>query len=184
MNPHRDIVNTALRIHLHEQYIGPFPSSYFTPVEVANPKLEAMAREHRQFSDPSHPHHEVYTGAFMNHYDKHGDVVDSHRAAINAVTTPPKEKQLTLASRFRYHENKRLNTEEIEIPATHRHIPRKRIEDAIRIAQAELDHRRQNDPNYMPEPSGSVEQASILGNLIARHNIHKETIGQQIDVTG
>ena len=136
-------------------------------VTVANPKLEAMAREHRQFSDPSHPHHEVYTGAFMNHYDKHGDVVDSHRAAINAVTTPPKEKQLTLASRFRYHENKRLNTEEL--------LPPEKTETILRIARGVLRSRA------VPV-TGHHE--NLLAKHIARYNINKDNLGQNIDTQG
>ena len=215
MNPDRDIVNAALCIQLGEDYIGPFPSSHFTPVDVRNPKLEGMHREHRAYSDPSHPHHEVYTGEFMKHYNNHGDVVKSHMAAVSLVDNPPKQRQLTFDSRFRYYDQKRHDVaEEIELPHHQRHIPPHRIAHALLIAKAELSHREQNDPSYMPNPHDSpsnagvkaiknmwnditdngtnvqndsnqkVQDARILGQQIARYNIHKETTGQNIDTQG
>ena len=218
MNPDRDIVNTALCIQLEEDYIGPFPSSHFTPVDVPNPRLEAMHREHRAYSDPSHPHHEVYTGAFMDHYDKSGDVVKAHMAgqdAISAQTGPLTGEQRTFFSRFRYYDDKRRGLgEDVEIPHQYRHIPPERLAHALVIAKAELMHRQQNDPNYVPEPhkgpsdsgvkaikqvwnditdneenvektsNDRIQKARILGTQIAKYNIHKETIGQNIDTQG
>lgn len=192
MNPDREIVNVALCIQLGEDYIGPFSSSDFTPVDVRNSKLEGMHREHTAYSDPSHPHHEVYTGAFMKHYDTSGDVVRSHMAG---------QKRHDVA-------------EEIEIPHHQRHIPPHRIAHALLIAKAELSHREQNDPSYMPNPHNAlsnagvkaiknmwnditangtniqdgsnqkVQDARILGQQIARYNIHRDTTGQNIDTQG
>jgi len=151
-----------------------------------------MHREHTAYSDPSHPHHEVYTGAFMKHYDTSGDVVRSHMAG---------QKRHDVA-------------EEIEIPHHQRHIPPHRIAHALLIAKAELSHREQNDPSYMPNPHNAlsnagvkaiknmwnditangtniqdgsnqkVQDARILGQQIARYNIHRDTTGQNIDTQG
>jgi len=217
MNPDREIVNVALCIQLGEDYIGPFSSSDFTPVDVRNSKLEGMHREHTAYSDPSHPHHEVYTGAFMKHYDTSGDVVRSHMAGQNAISTqqPLTGTQGTFASRFRYYDQKRHDVaEEIEIPHHQRHIPPHRIAHALLIAKAELSHREQNDPSYMPNPHNAlsnagvkaiknmwnditangtniqdgsnqkVQDARILGQQIARYNIHRDTTGQNIDTQG
>lgn len=171
MNPDRDVVNTALCIQLEEDYIGPFPSSHFTPVDVRNPRLEAMHREHRAYSDPSHPHHEVYTGAFMDHYDKSGDVVKAHMAgqdAISAQTGPLTGEQRTFASRFRYYDDKRQRLGEDIIPP-------ERTETVLRIAQEVLRSRR------VPV---SDDHRNLLAKHIARYTADRDTLGKNIDMQG